>query len=117
MTTPGETYLCVISGLADIVEIARKRRIDMQLSCEQLDEIAGLAAGHSSKLLRKMPAKALGEKTFPILFGALGLKLVCVEDPAAAAKTLRRRTPRDARYDTSGCRSAALNDASTDQAA
>jgi hypothetical protein len=74
-----------------------------------LDRLAGLPAGYSGKLLGNVEncAKARNKKrAWPIgleaMLGALGLKIVMIEDEAATARTLALREPVDHRQQRFG---------------
>ena len=72
-------------------QILRKRREQLQISSDRLDDLAGLASGHSSKLLRdERPAKNLGILTFSVIMQALGLRIVVVEDLEQTARLASR---------------------------
>jgi hypothetical protein len=50
-----------------------------------MDERVGLTAGHSSKLLARVPRKRLGATTFGPVLAAFGIALIAVEDNEALA--------------------------------
>jgi hypothetical protein len=62
------------------------------LSREALDRIAGLPSGYVSKLLSPAPMKHFGPISFGPINGALGLKLIAVEDPEAMRAHAALRT-------------------------
>jgi len=73
------------------LQMALRARADtMQFSRGQLDEITGLADGHSNKLLTDPPAKRLGPISLFLMVRGLGLSIALIEDPAMMEK-LRRR--------------------------
>ena len=69
-----------IRNIADYHAIARARADELSLTREGLDRLAGFGSGHASKLLASIPTKRVGPVTFGTLNGALGMKLVAVED-------------------------------------
>jgi hypothetical protein len=84
--------------IAELQSLLRARAEQLQISREQLDDLAGLAKGYASKLLAPSPVKKIGLVTMPALLGALGLKLVLVDDPEQRARIAERFTPRNPAY-------------------
>jgi len=80
------------NSAADIVGIIRKRQDELNITCLTIDEIAGLASGHFSKITCGL--KGLGPVTLFLLLTSLGLKLLIVEDPEATERLRHRWTPR-----------------------
>jgi hypothetical protein len=78
----------------DLHAILRQRAEALDVSRLTIDEIAGVQSGYTSKILAPQPTKRLGPISFPALLGALGLKLVVVEDKDQLRKIARRLTPR-----------------------
>ena len=68
----------------DYVEIMRARAVALKTTRLQIDEVAGLAPGLTSKLLARL--KGAGPKSFDALNGALGLMFIAVDDPEALAR-------------------------------
>ena len=64
-------------------------RLRLGISFECLDEIAGLTRGHSCKILSER-SKGLGELSFNLLVGAMGLEIVIRHDLAACEKIAAR---------------------------
>jgi hypothetical protein len=90
------------SDYRTLIESCRVRAEELELSRAELDRLAGLPTGYSGKLLGKVEnsEKPKNKKrVWPIgleaMLGALGLKIVVIEDEAAAARTLALRTPVD----------------------
>jgi hypothetical protein len=82
----------VVTSRDDFVKIIRKRQDELNVSCLTVDDVAGLASGHFSKLTCGI--KGFGFLTsFPVL-QALGLRLRIEEDPEATARLRHRWTPR-----------------------
>jgi hypothetical protein len=89
-----------------LVETCRARADELGLSRAEIDRLSGLPAGFSGKLVGKAavddvgyPQKKTTKKMWPTsldcMLGVLGLKIILIEDPAAAARTLARREPVD----------------------
>ena len=79
-----------------LVTAIRSRVAELQLAGETIDEVAGLPARYTAKLLRPMPVRRIGMLSLGPLLGALGLKLIVVEDEDAlrrVAGRLKRRNP------------------------
>lgn len=64
----------------------RQRADELRVSRQDLDEVAGLQSGYAGKLLAPVPIKAIGRATLGPMLGALGLKLLLVEDAEALAR-------------------------------
>jgi len=79
----------------DLHKVRRRRADELNVSRNMIAEVAGLALGHSSKLLAYPPLKGFGRIPFDALLGALGLKLVAVEDPVGPARVRNQLTPRN----------------------
>jgi hypothetical protein len=63
---------------AEIVALLEQRRYALGINQFDLDAIAGLADGHTSKIA--CGTKAIGRISLPSLLAALGLRLAVVED-------------------------------------
>jgi hypothetical protein len=88
----------LITDYRGLVEICRQRADELAVSRLELDRLAGLAPGYSGKLLGNGNGKT--KKTmWPVglesVLGALGLRILLIEDEAATARTLALRTPVD----------------------
>jgi hypothetical protein len=90
-----------IPGYKGLVETCRQRADELAISRLELDRLAGLPSGCSSKLLGKDGAGKKQKRMWPIgleaMLGTLGLKVLLLEDEAATARTLALRTPVDSR--------------------
>ena len=62
----------------EIVKLKAKRRYQLGISSRHLDQIAGLADSHTSKI--ECGSKQLGDIPLPALLATLGLKLAVVAD-------------------------------------
>jgi hypothetical protein len=82
----------VISSRDDLVATVHKRQDELNISCETVDLIAGLADRHYSKLTSKV--KGFGFMSTFVVLKALGLRLRVEEDPDATARLRHRWTPR-----------------------
>jgi hypothetical protein len=69
-----------------ILACLNMRRKQLGLSMLMLDEIAGLASGHSGKLLGGAHVKGLGPLSFTLLLGALRLDLLAIAASGDSAK-------------------------------
>jgi hypothetical protein len=81
-----------------LIDILQARREDLELSNEAAEEIAGFTTGHVTKILGPRRTKKFGQLTMPTLFEVLGVKLFLLEDKAAAARTIARRSPRQIQH-------------------
>jgi hypothetical protein len=86
-----------IRSMPELLQAFRNRRDELNISHETIDTIAGLQSGYASKLLAPKPIKNLGPMSFESILGALGLAIVVVDDPSAAAKVskhwVKRKRP------------------------
>jgi hypothetical protein len=86
----------LISDYGGLLDAFRERAKELELSREGIDEITGWADGYAGKLLGSEAAKRrkiIGPLSLELMLGALGLKLILIEDPVATARTLARRDP------------------------
>jgi hypothetical protein len=87
------------SDYQTLVETCRARADELALSRLEIDRLAGLPTGYAGKLLGKSEHRKTKKKFGPIsleaMLGALGLKIILIEDEAATARTLALRTPVD----------------------
>lgn len=85
-----------VIGYKGLVETCRARADELAISRRELDRLAGLPDGYSGKLLGKDGGKRK-KKMWPVglelMLGALGLKIIIIEDEAATARTLALREP------------------------
>jgi hypothetical protein len=90
-----------IVGYRGLVETCRQRADELAISRLEIDRLAGLPAGYSSKLLgrddsEKRKQKRMWPASLEAILGTLGLQIIIVEDHAATSRTLSRRVPVDA---------------------
>jgi len=62
----------------EIVKLIAKRHYQLGISSRHLDQITGLADGHTSKI--ECGSRKLGDISLPALLATLGLKLAVVVD-------------------------------------
>jgi len=86
--------LADISTPMDLSAALRRRAEQLAVTREVLDEVSGLPSGYSAKLLSAVPSRALGATSLPLMLGALGVKLLLVEDHSPAAEALMQRMPK-----------------------
>ena len=72
----------------------RDRVDELNVSRTELDFLAGVSSGHSAKLLCPKQVKRFGSVTLGPMLGAVGCKLLLVEDAEATAKIRARAKPR-----------------------
>jgi hypothetical protein len=84
----------VITSMTGLLEAIRARQDELDLSCETIDEIAGLPARYTSKLLAPVPLRGISHMSLTAILGALGIGLVVVEDSVQRAKVADRWKPR-----------------------
>jgi hypothetical protein len=77
--------IAVVKDYDDFRTAMRVRMAQLQITFETLDAVSGVQAGHSAKLLGPNPSKHFGPMSFCAVMGALGMKLVAVEDVEALA--------------------------------
>jgi hypothetical protein len=82
----------VIRNYADLIAALRARKEALDISLATIEAVGGLTLGHAGKLLSPKPSKGLGEISLALVLQTLGVKLVLVEDPQAAAKLRPRLT-------------------------
>lgn len=73
-----------------LIEALRQRKAELGLSCLLMDELSGLPAGYTGKVLGPRRIKSLGAISTDAINGALGVKLAVIEDPDA----MKRMAPR-----------------------
>jgi hypothetical protein len=90
----------MIHSMEELLAALRKRRDELELTHERLDDIAGWPSGYAGKLLAPEPIKNLGFMSFGIALDAMGIALVVVENPEQIklvekrwVKRLRPRNP------------------------
>jgi hypothetical protein len=95
-----------VEGYKGLVETCRARAEELALSRLEIDRLAGLPIGYSGKLLGRDGAGPKKKRMWPVgmesILGVLGLKILLIEDEAAAARTLALREPVEKRQQRFG---------------
>jgi hypothetical protein len=81
----------------ELVAVLRQRKAALALSDAIVDELAGLATGHTGKLLGPAPVKTLGRISLSALLVVLALKLIVIEDPDQVARIGKAWQRRDSK--------------------
>jgi hypothetical protein len=88
-----------IPGYRGFIEVCRARCNELGVSRLELDRLAGLPAGYSGRLLSNGDNAKEPRRMWPAsldaILGTLGLRILIIEDEAAAARTIARREPVD----------------------
>jgi hypothetical protein len=79
----------------------RSRADQLEVSREMISEIAGLPERYANKVLSLKGERRIGMQSLGSLLGALGLKLIAVEDTAALERNRTRYEACDAAHVTS----------------
>jgi hypothetical protein len=85
--------LAIVRTSADLCEAFRRRIIELDVSLETVDHIAGLPTRYTAKIIGAQPTRKFGQMSFEALLGALGLMLLVVEDTEALARVRARLEP------------------------
>lgn len=88
----------LIGDYKGLVETCRQRAEELEISRSEIDRISGLPDGYAGKVLgngNSIKPKRLWPVGLELILGALGLKIILIEDEAATARTLARREPVD----------------------
>jgi hypothetical protein len=84
-----------LASYEELVSALRERADALDISRDVIDEVAGLPDHYSSKILSLGNIKRIGIRSLWPLLGALGLKLLVVEDPAAVERLRSRYVRRN----------------------
>lgn len=87
------TFLVEVRDYQELIAALRARVVELGTAGETIDHVAGLPLRYTMKLLAPIPVKALGPTSMGPLLGALGLKLVVMEDAEVLEKIRRRLVP------------------------
>jgi hypothetical protein len=82
----------IVTSREELRELVRRRQDELNVPCLQVDEIAGIATGHFSKLTCGI--KNFGFLSTFVVLQALGLRIRIEEDPEMTARLRHRWTPR-----------------------
>jgi hypothetical protein len=83
-----------ISDYAALLNVVRRRKAELNLSYELLDELAGTQSGYSVKILGPNPSRCFGPISLGAIMGALGLRLTVSVDKIQTERMVHRWTPR-----------------------
>jgi hypothetical protein len=85
------TPIGVTADYHGLQKILRGRAEQLGLSRETIDSLAGFTTGHAAKLLAPTPYRRLGQMSLGAMLGALGLRLIVVEEEPETLEKLRAR--------------------------
>lgn len=97
----GDTPLMTLGIVTDYGSLhaaLRARAEELRISRADLDDLAGLATGHVSKILAPRFSKVLGPTSFGLILQSLGLRLRVEVDPEQSAKLASRWGRRNEKY-------------------
>jgi hypothetical protein len=104
----GATLGRIVSDYRSLVEICQRRAVELEISRLELDRLSGVTSGYCGKILGNGNSKKQ-KRLWPIgmeaILGALGLKILVIEDEAATARTLQLRVPVKASHQRFGNKS------------
>lgn len=83
------TELASVSDYAGLVDALRDRKESLGLTDRAIEEIAGFHGGYAGKLLGEMHVRTFGQMSLGAILGALGLRIVLVEDATALERAKR----------------------------
>jgi len=78
----------------ELLAVLGARIVDLNASYETIDHVAGLPSRYTSRIFGPARGKRLGPVSLAAILGALGVKLIVVEDPEQLARIRRRLTKR-----------------------
>jgi hypothetical protein len=84
----------VIRTYDDLLSVISARMAALNVTLETVDAVSGVQMGYSAKLLGPAQKKMFGPMSLGTILGALGLKLLAVEDPEQMARVHHRMVPR-----------------------
>ena len=91
----------LIKSQAELAQLFRDRRDELNIPHSVIDAIAGIPDGYAGKLLCNPPMRNFGEISLRAVLGALALgiiQIVVAEDPEQAAKIGHRWVQRKRSY-------------------
>ena len=83
------------SDYAGMLNMLRSRVAELQINGERFDEFAGLPRGYLSKLIGANPTRHMGITSMGLLFDALGISCVVIENQQTTARLKSRLIPRN----------------------
>jgi hypothetical protein len=86
----------VVTDYISLHAALRERANQLNISRTTLDGLAGIPDGYASKLLALKPVKIIGPKSLGPVLGALGVRLLLIEDEEAVRRLKHRWKPRKA---------------------
>jgi hypothetical protein len=81
-----ERALATVTDYEEMIAAIRARMRELGITNETVDAITGLPAGYTGKLIAGNATKNMGRMSFGAILQALALRLIVVEDAAAAEK-------------------------------
>jgi len=96
--------IAIVRDYGDLHRLLRARSRELGITRERTDERIGLAAGHSAKLLARVPRKRLGLSTLGPFLAAFGIVLIVVEDDEALTLIEQRLRASEHAPDETPCR-------------
>jgi hypothetical protein len=95
----GPRTLGQFSDYDGMLAAVRARAQELQVSGQEFDAYAGLPIGYLSKLTAAdRPVRRIGHSSMGVLYQALGIYCVVVEDPVATARLKARLKPRNGSF-------------------
>lgn len=74
-----------------LVAAVRARLLELGISFETLDELAGWTSTYATKLLGEEPIKHFGPMSFDAVIGSIGVKVAFIEDDEALERLRKHR--------------------------
>lgn len=93
-TANADQPIARIACYNDLVAALRIRKEQLGLSDAMLDEVAGLASGHTGKILGPSRDRGIGSATLETLMMALAFDFIMVNSPTKLAEMRRHYQPR-----------------------
>lgn len=94
--------LATIRTYDELNAALRKRADELNVSRETIDAVSGLQNGYAAKLLAPVPIRTLSRVSLGAMLGALGLKLLVVEDLETVRRLENRLVKRKRRHHANG---------------
>ena len=108
--SPDTRILAEFTDYNGLLNAVRARVNELQIQHEQFEFFSGLPARYLSKLIGANPIRSIGRTSMGPLFGALGIRCIIVEDPAATARLKSRLKPRNNSFSRTTCTSLIITD-------
>jgi hypothetical protein len=89
--------LAIVRDYWELVTALKARMHELGVTMETVDHVAGLPARYTSKIFAPHPIKGLGRISMGPTLGALGVKLLLVEDAEQLARVKSRLVKRKQR--------------------